>query len=78
MDLGMVFDGRAGDPNAINEETRKKVSEFITDRIGDFRCPDHNKAPTVKVTGDSLDNLSFDVTGCCGKCIQLAKEKLAE
>ena len=78
MELGMVFDGRAGDPNAVDEATRKKIAAFIEERVGDFRCPDHKKAPTITVTGDNLENLSFDVTGCCTKCIQMTKEKLAE
>lgn len=78
MELGMVFDGRAGDPNVIDEETRKKVARFIEDRIGDLRCPDHGKAPTVTCSGTSLENLSFEVTGCCQKVIILANEKLSE
>ncbi|MCD6308151.1 MAG: hypothetical protein J7M24_04060 [Candidatus Latescibacteria bacterium] len=78
MELGMVFDGRAGDPNKLDENSRNKIAEFIEKRVGDFRCPDHDKAPTIIVTGDSLDNLEFDVTGCCNKVIYLTKEKLSE
>ncbi|MBN1290877.1 MAG: hypothetical protein JXB48_03480 [Candidatus Latescibacteria bacterium] len=78
MELGMIFDGRAGDPNIVDEGTRKKIAAFIGDRVGEFRCPDHNKAPTIVVTGDNLENISFDVTGCCAKCIQMTREKLAE
>ncbi len=43
MELGMVFDGRAGDPNIIDEAARKKIAAFIEERVGDFRCPDHGK-----------------------------------
>ena len=74
----MVFDGRAGDPNKIDEATRKKIAEFIDRRVGDFRCPDHDKAPTIVVKGDDLENMAFEVTGCCNKLIQMTKEKLAE
>ena len=55
-----------------------KIAAFLNDRIGDFRCPDHHKAPTVKVMGTSLEEVTFDVTGCCVKCIQMTKEKLSE
>lgn len=78
MELGMNFDGRAGDPNIIDEASRKKIAAYIDERVGEFRCPDHNKAPTIAVTGDNLENISFDVTGCCTKCIQMTKDKLAE
>lgn len=78
MELGMVFDGRAGDPNKVDEATRKKIAEFIDRRVGDFRCPDHDKAPTIVVKGDDLENMAFEVTGCCNKLIQMTKEKLAE
>jgi hypothetical protein len=78
MELGMVFDGRAGDPNAVDEATRRKVAAFIEERVGDLRCPDHGKAPTIACSGDSLETLSFDVTGCCPKIIALTREKLSE
>ncbi len=78
MELGMVFDGRAGDPNIIDEVTRKKVAQFIEDRVGDLRCPDHGKAPTVTCSGTSLDDISFEVTGCCPKIIALTQEHLSE
>jgi len=76
MELGMVFDGRAGDPTVIDEAARKKIAAFIDERVGDFRCPDHGKAPTITITGTSLDALSFDVTGCCTKLIMMTRERL--
>lgn len=78
MEMDMIFDGRAGDPNVIDETARRKIAAFVADRIGDFRCPDHHTAPTIKVTGTSLEEISFDVTGCCTKCIQMTKDKLTE
>ena len=78
MELGMVFDGRPGDPNVMDEAARKKVANFINERVGELRCPDHHKAPTIICKGDSLDNLTFDVTGCCTKIIQMTKEKLSD
>ena len=78
MELGMVFDGRAGDPNVIDEATRGMVAAFIEKRVGDMRCPDHGKAPIITCSGDSLENLSFEVTGCCPKIIALTQEKLSE
>jgi hypothetical protein len=78
MDLGMVFDGRAGDPNKVDEATRKKIAAFIKERVGDFRCPDYDKAPTIVVRGDNLENISVEITGYCTKMIQMTKEKLAE
>jgi hypothetical protein len=78
MEMGMIFDGRPGDPTVLDEATRKKVAEYIQKRVGGMRCPDHDEAPTIICKGDRLDRLSFDVEGCCQKIIYLVREKLEE
>ncbi len=78
MEIGMIFDGRAGDPNVVDEATRKKIAEYLERTVGDLRCPDHDKAPTIVCTGDNLENMSFDVKGCSQKFVFLVKEKLSE
>lgn len=78
MEMGMIFDGRAGNPNQIDEATRKKIAAYIEERVGGLRCPDHDKAPTITCTGDDLSNISFEVTGCCPKIIALTQERLSE
>ena len=67
-----------GDPNALDEANKAKVEAYIAKRVGDYICPDHGEAPTVICTGTRLDNLRFEVKGCCQKMIFKVKTKLEE
>ena len=77
MNMGMLFN-TGGDGTEMNEATRQKVADYVQQRVGGMVCPDHNKAPTVVCQGTRLDNISFEVEGCCQKVIHLVKTKLAE
>lgn len=77
MKFGMMFN-TGGEKLEMDDEARQKVARFVEQRVGGFRCPDHDKVPTVMVGGTSLDELSFEVQGCCQKAIHLVKQKLAE
>ena len=46
--------------------------------VGDYVCPDHGEPPTVICSGTRLDNLRFEVKGCCQKMIYKVKSKLEE
>lgn len=75
MQLDMMFDAR-GEREEMDEADKEKVAEYVQNRVGGLRCPDHHQVPTVVVAGTRLDNISFSVNGCCNKIIQLVKEKL--
>ena len=77
MELGMSFNC-SGDGTEMSEATKQKVAEYVQRRVGGMVCPDHQKAPTIICRGDRLDNVSFEVEGCCQKIIHLVKTKLAE
>lgn len=76
MKVDMMFDCRGDDSGVMDPATREKVASYVTKRVGDFTCPDHGKQPTVVVQGERLDEIAFDVRGCCQKAIVLVKEKL--
>jgi hypothetical protein len=78
MEMGMLWNTGGGDPNVMDEGTKQKVEEYIGRRVGDLVCPDHGEPPTIICSGTRLDNLSFDVKGCCQKLIYTVKRKLEE
>ena len=75
MDMEMMFKV-GGKKDEMDDADRAKVAEFIQRRVGGFRCPDHDKLPTVMVGGTSLGSLSFEVKGCCQKVIHMVQSKL--
>jgi hypothetical protein len=77
MNMDMLWN-TGGDPHQLDEAARQKVEEYITRRVGDFRCPDHGEAPTIVCSGTRLDSLRFEVKGCCQKMIYLVQKKLEE
>ena len=78
MKMGMLWNTGGERDTEMNEATRKKVEEYVTKRVGGLRCPDHDEPPTVVCSGTRLDNLNFEVRGCCQKMIYTVKRKLEE
>ena len=63
--------------NALEAEALKNISGQIKDKLRGIKCPEHGKAPKLIVKGRNLDNLSFEVAGCCDALIERVKEKLS-
>lgn len=78
MKLDMMFHTGGEQQTELDEAARKKVESYVADRVGGFRCPDHDQAPTIICRGSRLDSLSFEVKGCCQKVIYLVQQKLEE
>lgn len=78
MDLGMRFNVGGQQGEEMDAETRAKVEQFVSSRIGGLRCPDHDRAPVVMVSGTRLDDLRFEVKGCCDGLVELVQQKLSE
>jgi hypothetical protein len=54
------------------------VAESIKSSVGSIsiRCAEHGQAPKIKIKGRNIDNLSFDVSGCCDSLINKVEAKL--
>ncbi|TNB49684.1 hypothetical protein FF124_01615 [Martelella lutilitoris] len=61
------LNGRSVRPNDIANQLEKammkQVQDRITHKLRNVRDPETGAAPTIKVIGRSLDNLSFEVAG---------------
>lgn len=62
--------------NALEKAIFTSVSDSIKKSIGNVRCSEHRKAPSIKVKGRSIEQLSFEVSGCCEVLVDKIKKKL--
>lgn len=62
--------------NALEKALLQSIQESIQKKVGAIRCPEHGQAPKVICKGRSLDNLSFEVSGCCQSVIDSVVAKL--
>lgn len=80
IDIKFKVDGREIPVENVQDELMKQVfllvRKNICEALQSVRCPVHGQAPTVTVEGSSLDDLIFQISGCCEKLIEETKEKL--
>lgn len=62
--------------SAIEQATLNQLSEHIKKAVGSVRCPEHHQTPKIKVKGRNLENLSFEVSGCCKQIIEKVTQEL--
>lgn len=62
--------------NAIEKAALSSVVDNVKRTVGSVRCQEHGKRPKVKIKGNSLSKLSFEVDGCCEGVIEQVKKKL--
>ncbi|EJE4711265.1 hypothetical protein ACFSJQ_21130 [Vibrio olivae] len=65
-----------GIKNAIEKAVLSGVVDNVKKTVGSVRCKEHGKAPKIKIKGNNLNNLSFEVDGCCEEVIEQVKKKL--
>lgn len=78
MEIKFEIGGKRVDPknigNALEQAVLKQVSEGVVKSLNSVRCAEHNQTPRVTVKGQSLDKLSFEITGCCQALIDAARQ----
>jgi len=45
-------------------------------KLRDVRCPVHRQAPKVRFRGDSLRDITVNLSGCCNRLIALANRAI--
>lgn len=80
LDITFEVNGKKVNPNNVKDAMESAilngVAESIKNSIGNIKCSEHGQSPKIKVKGRNLENLSFDVTGCCDELIEKVKVKL--
>jgi hypothetical protein len=43
-----------------------------------LECPDHRQTPRLQFHGATLRDITIQMSGCCGKLIQMANKAIAQ
>lgn len=80
--FAFLIDGREIDPaNAETPEQQdmmERIMETISARMDGITCPDHQETPRFLCSGETIDDLSIQVHGCCEKLVELATQRMSE
>ena len=81
IDVSFEIGGRKVRPNqmadALEEAVLANLSESISKSLRSVHCAEHGERPKVKCKGRKLDNLTFEISGCCENLIEQAKNRLS-
>lgn len=81
MAFAFEVNGEAIDPAKVKDAKIAKqlesIVESVVDKVGDLRCPEHDKAPKFICSGPSFDDLNLEVEGCCDKLVDIIKGVLS-
>jgi hypothetical protein len=80
VDISFKIKGKRVQPDNMTDVLDiiflKFVGEKINDSVALIRCNKHGREPSVLVKGQDLDNLEYEVSGCCEDLINKAKKTL--
>lgn len=62
--------------DALDLAFLKHIMKKIHDSVGSVCCLQHGQKPAVLVIGQDLDNLDYEVSGCCEDLIRKVKKKI--
>ena len=80
IDITFEIGGRKVNPNRTGDELEKailsEVAANVKKALSSVTCPEHGQRPKVIVKGKDINNLSWEVEGCCQKLVDDAVKKL--
>lgn len=62
--------------DALNAAILSGIHDSIVKAVGDIRCINHNECPCILIKGHNLDELTFDISGCCEDVIRQVEQAL--
>ena len=63
-------------PDILDILYLKHIREKLENSTDAIRCRKHAAKPAIKVKGDSLETLRYEVTGCCEDLIEETRKKI--
>ena len=60
----------------MDEFIANKYQDILNELIGTLRCSEHNLPPQIIGVGKNINNINFEVSGCCEKFIAEVDTKL--
>ena len=73
VDVCFEINGKIVEPDNMKDVLDITFMKYIRERIEEsmapIRCTIHDRQPTILVKGKNLDNLNYEVSGCCEELI---------
>lgn len=82
LEIPFAFEigGKAINPTELDDPREREllqgIVDSIVDRVEDMKCPVHNKHPHFLCHGDTIDELSLEVLGCCDGLVDMVRNRL--
>ena len=80
VDIAFEIKGKTIEPEGMKDVLDVIFLEHLGNEIrkclGSVQCKKHGSKPMVKVKGQSLDSLTYEVSGCCPDFIKEAQDKI--
>ena len=80
VDVSFEIKGKRIEPDNMTDVLDilflKHVSEKIKASVASIHCTKHDEQPSILVKGQSLDNLNYEISGCCEDLIKKIKKKI--
>lgn len=73
FELKCDFDFNGDD---LEKAVLKAAAESVTKTVRSMRCPTHGQGAKIIAKGRNVDNLNFQISGCCDELIEAVKAKL--
>ena len=74
IDIKFEINGKRVKPDSIADAMEASilhdVAKDIQKQVGSLVCEEHGESPEITVMGDSIENLTFEVSGCCDAIIE--------
>lgn len=62
--------------NPEQQDMMERVMEAIAAQMEGVSCPEHKEAPRFLCSGETIDDISVQVHGCCEKLIEEATQRM--
>ncbi len=56
----------------------QEFKESTGRKLRGLRCPNHGQPPRLQFRGATLRDITIQMSGCCGKLIEMANKAIAE
>jgi len=80
VDVSFEINGKNMQPDDMTDVLDilflKHIRRKINDSVASICCNKHGKQPSILIKGQSLDDLSYVVSGCCEEFINKVKKKI--
>lgn len=80
--FAFVINGKEVSPESAEtpeqQDMMERIMETISAHMQGISCPDHKETPRFLCSGESVDDLSIQVHGCCEKLVELATQRMKQ